>query len=155
MSIEPNLDAFVDELGQPTGIADSAFGPHELMLYKANARKYKVISDKSFTLVPPMTASNVATGQSATDPLTDTGAQVTNIDGKACFKRIHMKHDIGKKLFFEEGGVDANNSQTGQKNEFILFHTCQIGVNSQSSSSGYNALKMLISGKFVSTFKDL
>ena len=155
VSIEPNQDAFVNELGQPIGISDGDFGPHELMLYKANARKYKVIADKSFTLVPPMTASNVATGQSATDPLTETAAQVTNIVGKGSFKRLTMKHDIGKKLYFEEGGVDANNSQTGQKNEFILFHTCQIGVNSQASSSGYNALNMVISGKFVSTFKDL
>ena len=155
IAIDPERDAFVNELGQPTGIHDGTFGPRELMLYKANARKYKVISDKSFTLLPPMTASNVATGQSATDPLTETGAQLTNIVGQACMKRLHMKHDIGKKLYFEEGGVDADNSQTGQKNEFILFHTCQIGGNSHSSTSGYNALNMLISGKFVSTFKDL
>ena len=68
-------------------------------------------------------------------------------------KRMSMKHNIGKKLYFEDG-PETGNSTAGQQNEFILFHTCQIGVDSQSSLLANSALNVLLQGKFISTFKD-
>lgn len=153
--IDPESDAFVDETGLATGISHTSFGPQELMLYKANSRKYRVVQDMKFTLNCPFTTSNVATGETPTDPLTETNALVTNMSKTGFMKTINMKHDIGKKLYFELGGGTKANSTAGHKNEFILFHTCQLGVNSQASLTSYNATNMLIAGKFVSTFKDL
>jgi len=153
-AVNPMSDAFVDETGQHTGIDDNDFGPIELMTYKSNSRKYKVISDKSFTMVPPFTVNNQSTGFTAAG--TDPGnASVSNLTANGCLKTMNMRHDIGSKLYFPQGSIGRHNSATGQKNEFILFHTCQIGVNSAVSLTGNDATKMLISGKFVSTFKDL
>lgn len=147
-------DAFVNEVGQPAGIDDNDFGPVQLMTFKSNSRKYKVISDKSFTMVPPFTVNNQSTGFTAagTDPA---NAGVSNLTASGCFKTITMRHDIGNKLYFPNGGHGRENSATGQKNEFILIHTCQIGINSADSIGANDATKMLVSGKFVSTFKDL
>lgn len=152
--VNPMSDAFVNETGQPAGIDDNDFGPVQLMTFKSNSRKYKVISDKSFTMVPPFTVNNQSTG--FTDVGTDPGnAGVSNLTANGCFKTIQMRHDIGNKLYFPNGGNGRYNSATGQKNEFILFHTCQIGINSADSIGANDATKMLVSGKFVSTFKDI
>ena len=152
--VNPMSDAFVDDVGQKTGIDDNDFGPIQLMTYKSNSRKYKVISDKSFTMVPPFTVSNQSTGLTAagTDPA---NASISNLTANGCFKTMTMRHDIGNKLYFPSGSEGRHNSATGQKNEFILFHTCQVGVNSAASQTGNDATKLLVSGKFVSTFKDI
>lgn len=152
--VNPMSDAFVNELGEPAGIDDNDFGPVQLMTYKSNSRKYKVISDKSFTMVPPFTVNNQSTGFTAAG--TDPGnAGVSNLTANGCFKTIQMRHDIGNKLYFPVGSAGRHNSATGQKNEFILFHTCQIGINSADSLAGNDATNLLVSGKFVSTFKDI
>lgn len=152
--VNPMSDAFVDEVGEKTGIDDNDFGPIELMTYKSNSRKYKVISDKSFTMVPPFTVNNQSTGFTAAG--TDPGnASVSNLTANGCFKTMTMRHDIGNKLYFPAGSTGRHNSSTGQKNEFILFHTCQVGINSAASQAGNDATKLLVSGKFVSTFKDI
>lgn len=148
INIDPENDLFMNELGQEKGIADSDFGPHELMMYIINKRKYKVIKDMKFELVPPFTSTDINTG-------VGTNALVTNLVSKGHMKRITMVHDIGTKLYFEAGGTTGDNSTAGQKNELILFHTCQIGVNSQADLLNNNALQVSLSGKFVSTFKDL
>jgi hypothetical protein len=148
--IDPENDAFINELGQETGVADSNFGPHELMMYLPNKRKYRVIADTKCTLVPPFVTTEVAQGGAAGA----SDALVTNLQKSGFMKRMTMKHNIGKKLYFEDGANTGGNSTAGQQNEFILFHTCQIGVDSQSSLLGNSALNALISGKFVSTFKD-
>jgi hypothetical protein len=147
VDIDPENDAFVNELGQQTGVADSAFGPAQLMLYKVNSRKYKVVGDIKFEMVPPFTTTEVDTG-------IGTDALVTNIAKSGFMKKLVMRHDIGKKLYFESGSGSSGNSTAGQKNEFILFHTCQLGINSTNSLSSNSALNLLMSGKFVSTFKD-
>lgn len=151
--VNPMSDAFVNEKGEKTGIDDNDFGPVSLMTFKANSRKYKVISDKSFTMVPPYTANNQATGMAA--PSDTNNASVSNLTANGCFKTVQYKHDIGKKLYFPHGGQGRHNSSTGQKNEFILFHTCQLGVNSADSLVSNDATNLLVSGKFVSTFKDI
>ena len=147
VDIDPENDAFVNELGQPTGIADSAFTPAALMLYKPNSRKYKVVADMKFEMVPPFTTTEVDTGLG-------TDALVTNIQRGGFMKKLVMRHDIGKKLYFESGSGSSGNSTAGQKNELILFHTCQLGIDSTNSLSSNSALNLLLAGKFVSTFKD-
>lgn len=147
VDIDPENDAFVNELGTATGCADSGFGPQELMLFKANSRKYKVVADLKFEMIPPFTTTEIDTGAG-------TDALVTNIAKSGFMKKLVMKHNIGKKLYFESGGNVSENSTVGQQNEFILFHTCPLGINAQAALSSTSALNMLIAGKFVSTFKD-
>lgn len=146
VTCDPENDAFVNELGQATGIADSAFGPQELMLYVPNRRKYNVIADTKFNLVPPFCTTEVDTG-------VGTDALVTNLVRSGFMKKLTMKHNIGKKLYFEDGAATGN-STAGQQNEFILFHTCQLGIDSQNSLLQNSAVNVLLQGKFISTFKD-
>lgn len=124
IDVDPQNDAFVTEQGQSTGVNISDFGPIQLKMLKPNSRKYKVIQDISFTLVPPFITSNVATGDDAAGPLGETNALVTNMQRSGFARRFKFRHDIGKKLYFEAGGENKENSTSGQKNEFILFHFC-------------------------------
>merc|ERR1712070_335697 len=130
-----------------TGINDADFKNHQLMTYKLNGRKYKIIEDKSWIMAPPMILNNVATGQSDTDPLTEVNGNVSMYNVGNCLKTLQCRHDIGKKLFFEDGGEQEANSTSGQQNEFILFHTCLLGLNASASLSSYNACNALISTK--------
>jgi hypothetical protein len=155
VSIMPSTDLFVDEWGRHTGISDSTFLNHQLMTYKLNGRKYKIIEDKSFIMAPPMILNNVATGQSDTDPLTEVNGDVNNYNIGNCMKTFQNRHDIGKKLFFEDGGEEEANSTSGQQNEFIFFHTCLLGINASASINSYRANHLLISTKSVSSFKDI
>ena len=155
IEINPEGDLFVDEFGRATGVATSDFNVHQLMTYKLNSRKYKVIEDKSFLMAPPMIMNNLATGQSDTDPLTETNGNVAQYNLNNCLRTLSYRHNIGKKLFFARGGENEDNSTSGQQNEFILFHTCHVGVNSQAAPNSYDATDMLISTKSVSTFKDV
>lgn len=155
VDVDPQNDLFVDEFGQATGINIPGFSTHQLMTLKLNSRKYKVISDKSSIMVPPMVMNNVATGQSDTDPLSETNGNIQQYNAKGCFRTMSFRHDIGKKLFFEQGDEAETNSTSGQQNEFILFHTCHIGLNTHASPNSYDATDLLISTKSVSTFKDI
>lgn len=155
VTIQPSTDLFVDEWGRHTGISDSTFLNHQLMTYKLNGRKYKIIEDKSFIMAPPMIVNNVATGQSDTDPLSEVNGDVNNYNIANCMKTFQNRHDIGKKLFFQDGGEEEANSTSGQQNEFIFFHTCLLGVNASSSMNSYRANHLLISTKTVSSFKDI
>jgi hypothetical protein len=155
VTINPSTDLFVDEWGRHTGISDSTFLNHQLMNYKVNGRKYKILEDKSFIMAPPMIVNNVATGQSDTDPLSEVNGSVNNYNIANCLKTIQRRHDIGKKLFFEDGGEEEANSTSGQQNEFILFHTCLLGINASAAINSYRANHMLISTKSVSSFKDI
>ena len=155
IDVDPQNDLFVDEFGEATGINIPGFSTHQLMTLKLNGRKYKIISDKSCIMVPPMIMNNVATGQSDTDPLTEVNGNVAQYNTKGAFRTMSFRHNIGKKLFFERGAEAEANSTTGQTNEFVLFHTCHIGLNTHASPNSYDATDMLISTKSVSTFKDI
>ena len=155
ISITPAIDLFVDEFGRATGINDADFLNHQLMTFKVNSRKYKIVEDKSWLMAPPMIVNNQATGQSDTDPLTEVNGSVNNYNVSNSMKVVKCRHNIGKKLFYEDGGQSEKNSTTGQQNEFIFFHTCLVGVNASSSINAYNGTHLLISTKSVSTFKDI
>ena len=149
VTINPETDAFMSKTGEAIGIANSDFGPTELMLSKANSRKYKVIADTKFMMDAPFAVTNNATG---TTPATDA---IISSMGTKHTKMLNFKHDIGKKLYFANGSHGGRaNATAGQKNEFILIHTCQVGVNSQSDLTANSALEMKIGGRFISSYKE-
>ena len=149
-SINPQLDAFLTNTNEPTGVHASTFGIQALQLFKPNTRKYNVLADIKTVMHVPFTSTTNSTG----DISTPSGALISLNNSDNFMKTYNFTHDIGKKLFFTDGGGSNTNSATGQKNEFILIHTCQMGINSYNSLQNNSARKLRIALNTVSTYKE-
>jgi hypothetical protein len=143
-SVQPNVDAFMDEQGQPTGVFNSTFNKLKLITYKVNTRKYIVKGDHKFLMNTPMNHNELAISAG-------TQNVVVNPNG---MKTMNFIHDIGKKLFYKEpdAGSSPNYPTSGFKNEFILFHFQTVGDNTGTRNIANN---VRISVNAVSSFKDI
>lgn len=54
-AIAPDDDLFQDEYGRATSVSDDTFTEQEMLSYRVNKRRYKVLEDKKFILRPPVT----------------------------------------------------------------------------------------------------
>lgn len=144
-SVDPNLDAFLDEQGLATGVFVAGFSKLQLMTYKANSRKYQVVEDKKFIMNCPVSYNLVDIG---------TGTFNTTRTTESVMKTMDFKHDIGKKLFYKapDANPDPNYPTSGFKNEFILWHFQAIGDNSVTRLPANN---VRLSVSTVSSFKDV
>lgn len=143
--IDPENDAFLTESNQETGVADSDFQHYQLLMLKANTKKYKVYDDIRFVLTPPLTTTELATQGNAGS----TSIQVGNIQTNS-HRQMTFKHNIGKKLFYENP-QNRSNPTTGFQNEFILFHVIPLGTENDASILPSS---IRIAAKAVGTFKD-
>lgn len=146
----PKADLFLDQYNEPIGVASTTsggipiFGNYEFQMAKVNSRRYKVISDKVFT----MSAS------------TSSGANQVTLSSTSGAKRLVTKHNIGKELYYAlPNTVDAEDDrnqypQTGFTPEYVLFHFQTLGqpltAASRNSTDNIN-----ITCRPVSTFKDI
>lgn len=119
----PEEDLFLDQYAQPIGIKRVGFRKDDIALYKVNNRRYNVIQDKMFTLLPPCTTStfDIAAGNT----------QVTNVSNNSK-KFINMDHNIGQKFHYNREGFEQAHSYpetpaTGMKTEYVLFHFQLLG----------------------------
>lgn len=142
--VDPNLDAFLDEQGQATGVFNGTFEKMQLMTYKANSRKYVVKADMKFIMNTPVNHNELAISAG-------TQNVVCNPNG---MKTMNFSHDIGKRLFYKEpdAGANPNIPTSGFKNEFILFHFQTLGDNQGARNIADN---IRISANAVSSFKDI
>jgi len=145
VSINPKNDLFMDQYGQETGISNAAFNQYELMMLKANSRKYEVVEDITKTLVPASTIAtlDIANGNTIT---TDLSARGSNC-------KLVMNHVQPKKLYYTNASTDGAQPSDGQSNEMIFFHFCKQGVE-DPLNAGANEDEVEITCKPVSTFKD-
>ncbi len=150
ITIDPKMDLFLDQYNEHFGIQTvkssvNVFTQFECMLAKVNTRRYKVISDKMFTIKP----SNLAILDSVyTVPVVNDG-----------LKKIRTRHKIGKKFYYENpNDPDASKFNqyptTGFKNEFILFHVVALGNPNVSVNDRVTPGLLNITARPVSTFKD-
>jgi len=143
--VNPEDDAFLTEGSQEIGVADADFQHYQLLMLKANTKKYQVKQDFRFVLTPPLTTTEVALQGNAGS----TSYQVGNIQTNS-HRQMTFKHDIGKKLFYENP-QNRSNPTDGFKNEYILFHIIPIGT---ENDSAILPTSVRIAAKAVGTFKD-
>lgn len=150
-SIDPENDMFLDALNEPYGPASISgtqpfFGPKDFHLAKVNSRRYRVLQDTGFTMLPSTIASN-----------TTTNTDLVNNPSASGYRVIKTKHNIGKELYYRDpdSAAATGGSQyptTGFEPEFILFLICAIG-----GEQGFGDLtdNISLSARPVSTFKDI
>ena len=142
----PSLDLFVNNYGVGYGI-DSAsstyqknFGLFEMMTSKVNTRKYQVIEDKQFQLLPPNVNTQLDTDLIVTE--SNTNHQ----------KTWSTYHKMPKKLYYTGTYDSAETRQplAGQSPELIFFHVGVVGTSTKDIG-----LDCQIDVKPISTFKDI
>lgn len=143
-SVQPNLDAFMDEQGLPTGVFVAGFDKLKLMTYKVNTRKYMVKADIKFIMGAPVNHNELDIAA---------GTQNVSFNGSG-LRTMNFVHDIGKKLFYKspDASPNPNFPSSGFKNEFILFHFQTLGDNTGVRNVANN---IRISANAVSAFKDI
>ncbi len=119
----PEEDLFLDQYAQVLGVKTVGFKKNDLALLKVNSRRYNVIQDTQFTLVPPCTTNQFDIGTGT--------VQVNNVSTNSK-KMMNMSHNIGKKYHYNRAGLDGNenypnNPSTGFVPEYILFHFQLLG----------------------------
>ena len=155
-TINPNTDCFLDSVNEAFGPASldtagaAVFNLKEFHLAKANSRRYRVIADTTFSMLPSSTRTdtfdpNLATAQSS----------VIGQPSTSGCKIIKTKHNIGKELYWTDPNSTASAfdqyPETGFEPEFVLFMVAAIG----GLTAGDLSDNIRISARPVSTFKDI
>ena len=121
--VDPKNDLFLDQQNQAYGVASAGFQKIDIMMAKTNNRRYTIVEDKQFTLLPPLTQNDLDIGSGTN--------QVRNIS-KDNVKRLHMSHKLGKNYYYDTNSAPNGNvtPQTGFVNEYIFFHFQHLGDDS-------------------------
>lgn len=151
--INPRNDLFLDQYNEPFGInttnaaGQNVFGQYEFHMAKPNSRRYKIISDKTMTILPTGAVSNLSTDD----------VQITDVNNG--MRKFKTSHNIGKELFYSAPNDNSTTlnqyPDTGFTPEFVLFHVIAIG-NAESNTNNRGTADLLkLSARPVSTFKDM
>lgn len=147
--IDPQTDLFLDNFGEGIGIYSSgdaytpAFQRFELMSSKINTRRYTVLDDIKFQLLPPTSTSN---GFDEFD-----GRLVSTINQRGA-KMITFNHRKPKTLYYDGNYQETTGTQplTNNSQELIFVHACMLGTDSPNIN-----LQTKVDVKVVSMFKDI
>jgi len=150
--INPNTDCFLNSLNETFGPSSlSAVGGQPVMtnkefhLAKVNSRRYQVITDTKFTMLPSSTTSEYVESE----------GYVVQHPSASGLKILKTNHKMGKEFHYEnpDAGTGAGGSQdpsTGFEPEFILIFVAALGGN----PAGVLTDNINLSVRPVSTFKD-
>lgn len=151
--IDPRNDLFLDQYNEPFGInttnasGQNVFGQYEFHMAKPNSRRYRIISDRTMTILPTGAVSNLSTDD----------VQVTDVNNG--FRKLKTSHRLGKELFYSapnDNSTALNQyPDTGFTPEFILYHVIAVGNPESNTNDRTNADLLRISARPVSTFKDM
>jgi len=154
--IDPRTDCFLDNVNEAFGPSSldstgaAIFNLREFHLAKVNSRRYRVLEDTTFTMLPSSTMTdtfdpNLATAQSSV---------IGQPSSSGC-KIIKTKHNIGKELHWADPNSIASAldqyPDTGFEPEFVLFMIGALG----GITAGDLSDNIRISARPVSTFKDM
>ena len=153
LEVNPNDDCFLNVLNEPFGPAsastggDPVFTRQEFFMAKVNSRRYKVIQDSTFNMLPSSIMTEVASTTATTE-------LVNNPSTMGC-KIIKTKHNLGTELHYRDPNSAASSGgsqypNTGFEPEFVLFLVGAIG----GIPSGSISDDIKLSARPVSTFKD-
>lgn len=149
VDFDPNLDLFQDNFGEAYGIYSggdayrNTFSRFELMSSKINSRRYEVMNDMHFVLLPPTSTSN---GFENFD-----GRLVSQIS-RGSDKMITFNHKAPKMLYYDGKYNETDSCQplAGNNEELIFIHGCFLGSDSPNINMQHK-----VDIKVVSTFKDV
>ena len=149
IELDPQLDLFQDNYGEAYGIYSGGdaytptFARFELMTSKINTRRYTVLDDIKFQLMPPTSTSN---GFDNFD-----GRLVSTMNGNGA-KLITFNHKKPKTLYYDGNYQETSGTQplTNNNQEMIFVHGCMLGTDSPNINMQHK-----IDVKVVSSFRDL
>ena len=128
--ISPADDLFVDTYGRSIGVDNTDFTEAEMLAYRVNKRKYKVIEDKNFILRPPLTLQYMpslnTTNVAVYTPM------VSNTNGN-CEKYMTTYDQLTSKrnssVFYKDPSVTTTNTATtGHKRSYYFYHFAYQGA---------------------------
>ena len=152
VDFDPNLDLFLDNFGEAYGIYSGgdtyrpSFQRFELMTSKINSRRYEVMNDIKFQLLPPTTTTNGWEGSG-----TFNGRAVTETSNSS-HRLITFNHKAPKILYYDGKYQEDGSTQplAGNSEELIFIHACMIGDDATNINMQHK-----VELKCVSTFKDI
>lgn len=127
--LDPDGDLFQDEYGRKTGVSEASFGPEELMFYRVNTRRWRVLEDKQFDIRNPLTVNwNLSVNTGGTHVYSPS---ITNTNLN-CEKYLNINHQLsqrrgGKCYYSDPMASDTKNANTGNRREYLFFQFCWKG----------------------------
>jgi len=154
--ILPTNDIFLNSLNEPFGPAslDAGGAPamtrQDFFLAKLNSRRYNVVADTKFTMLPSSIKTTVLN-----DPGTPGTSDLVSQPSSSGCKIIKTKHNMGKEFHYlnpdaGSGSGGLQEPSAGFEPEFILFFVAAVG----GVPAGTLTDNIRLSARPVSTFKD-
>lgn len=142
--ISPADDLFQDTYGRAIGVDNADFTEAEMLAYRVNKRKYKVIEDKNFILRPPLTLQYQAVGRSANGGTATVYTPfVSNTNGNCEKYMITYDQLTSKKngsVFYTDPSIaGTNTATTGHKRSYYFFHFAYQGADAITGSEAGRA----------------
>jgi hypothetical protein len=128
--LSPADDLFQDTYGRAFGVDNADFIEIEMLSYRVNKRKYKVIEDKNFIIRPPVTLQYApAIG---TDNTTYYSPIVSNSNGK-CEKYMTTYDQLtdrknGTVFYKDSSDTSTETATTGHQRSYYFFHFAYQGA---------------------------
>lgn len=128
--VSPADDLFQDTYGRAIGVDNTDFTEAEMLAYRVNKRKYKVLEDKNFILRPPLTLQYAPTlGASDANYFTPI---VSNTNGN-CEKYMTTYDQLTSKrnssVFYTDPSISSTNTATtGHKRSYYFYHFAYQGA---------------------------
>jgi len=128
--VSPADDLFQDTYGRAIGVDDTNFTEAEMLAYRVNKRKYKVIEDKNFIIRPPLTlqygVGNEVPGSTKYYPI------VSNTNGNCekymtTYDMLSVKKN-GSVFYTDPSVASTNTATTGHKRSYYFFHFAYQGA---------------------------
>lgn len=128
--ISPADDLFQDTYGRAFGVDNADFTEIEMLTYRVNKRKYKVIEDKNFIIRPPITLQYApAIG---TDNTTYYSPIVSNSNGNC--EKYMTTYDMltdrknGTVFYKDSSDTSTETATTGHQRSYYFFHFAYQGA---------------------------
>lgn len=139
---DPGEDLFLTPYNNAIGVHTSVFDDTELMTYRVNRRRYKVLQDTKFTIRNGLTVQYQRAVQ--IEPATSDGAMLQPIISNTnanCERVMNTSHQLtttkGKPVFYDipESQV-VETATAGARREMILYHFQYQGAKTYLSNAG-------------------
>lgn len=122
-AIAPDDDLFQDEYGRATSVSEDTFTEQEMLSYRVNKRRYKVLEDKKFILRPPITLQYQAQWNAGAAP--EYTPIVSNSNGN-CEKYMTTYDQLSSRkngsCFYTDPTVSSTNTATtGHQRSYYFY----------------------------------
>lgn len=122
--LDPDGDLFQDEYGRKIGISQADMTNEDLLFYRVNTRRWRVLEDKQFDIRNPLTVNYTQMFEPGVK--IHYAPQISNTNGN-CEKYLSMNHQLssrkGGKCYYSDPMADTTeNADTGHRREYVFFN---------------------------------